>query len=147
MGPRKSKRKAAAEAPTGEPETEAQTAVIVAETAQQQPPPIVYTAEELRHFAEALPMPTADDKKKAAELVDKYKAPGNHAKARLAKKIVQSRHGETQMPWAGGAEKFLGGVSVCLPFFSPLCVEWNLGCQSCKLDRRAVRQQEGVPLS
>ena len=107
--------------------------MIVAEAAAVEPPPIVYTAKQLRHFADPLLPPTEDDKKKARELVDKYKAPGNHAAARLAPKMMQSRHGETQMPWAGGAAKFLGGVSACLFFFSPLCVEWNLGCQPCKL--------------
>ena len=132
---------------TSDPSGNTENAVIVMEEAVLVPEPPEYTQDELRHFAESLPPPTADDKKIAAALVDKYKAPGNHAKARLANKIVQSCHGETQMPWAGGAAKFLGGVSAFLFFFSPLCVEWNLGCQSCKLDRRAVRQQEGVPLS
>ena len=113
MGPRAKKRTRTTSDPSGNTEN----AVIVMEDPVLVPPPIGYTQDELRHFAEALPMPTADDKKKAAELVDKYKAPGNHAKARLANKIVQSRHGETQMPWAGGAAKFLGGVSAFLFFF------------------------------
>ena len=143
MGPRAKKRTRTTSDPSGNPSN----AVIVAEEVELVPEPAGYTQDELRHFAEPLPPPTEDDKKKARELVDKYKAPGNHAAARLAAKIMQSRHGETQMPWAGGAAKFLGGVSAFLFFFSPLCVEWNLGCQSCKLDRRAVRQQEGVPLS
>ena len=115
MGPRANKRVRTTSDPSGNPNN----AVIVMEEPVLVPPPVEYTQDELRHFAEALPMPTADDKKKAAELVDKDKAPGNHAKARLAAKIVQSCHGETTMPWAGGAEKFLGGVSACLFFFHP----------------------------
>ena len=113
MGPEAKKRIRTTSDPSGNTEN----AVIVMEDPVLVPPPVEYTTEELRHFAEALPPPTADDKKKARELVDKYKAPGNHAKARLAKKIVQSRHGETHMPWAGGAAKFLGGVSAFLFFF------------------------------
>ena len=143
MGPRQRKRTCVGDDSSGNPEN----AVIVVEAAAVEPPPIVYTAEQLRHFAEPMPPPTEDDKKKARELVEKQKVPGNHAASRIAMTMVQSRPGEMQMPWAGGAEKFLGGVSACLFFFSPLCVEWNLGCQPCKLDRRAVRQQEGVPLS
>ena len=143
MGPKPRKRTRVGDDPGGN----LQNAVIVQEAAEQVPPPVEYTADELRHFAEPLPPPTEADKQKARELVAKQKVPGNHASSRIAMTMVQSRHGATQMPWAGGAEKFIGGVSACLFFFSPLCVEWNLGCQSCKLDRRAVRQQEGVPLS
>ena len=138
MGPRQRKRTCAGDDATGHP----QNAVIVAEAAEQVPPPAEYTEDELRHFAEPLPPSTEADKQKVREVVAQQKLPGNHAAARLANKIVQSRHWGAQMPWAGGAEKFLGGVSACLPFFSPLCVEWNLGCQPRKLDRRAVRQQE-----
>ena len=113
MGPKPRKRTRVGSDPSGNTEN----AVIVMEDPVLVPPPVEYTQDELRHFAEALPMPTADDKKKARELVDKYKAPGNHAAARLAAKIMQSCHGETQMPWAGGAAKFLGGVSAFLFFF------------------------------
>ena len=143
MGPRVNKRTRTTSDPSGNTEN----AVVVMEEAVLVPPPSEYTQDELRHFAEPLPPPTEADKQKARGLVQKQKLPGNHAASRIAMTLVQSRHWATQMPWAGGAEKFLGRVSACLPFFSPLCVEWNLGCQPRKLDRRAVRQQEGVSLS
>ena len=143
MGPRQRKRTCVGDDSSGNPEN----AVIVVEAAELVPPTVEYTEDELRHFAESLPPPTEADKQKAGELVAKQRVPGNHAASRIAMTMVQSRHGAMQMPWTGSAEKFLGGVSACLFFFSPLCVEWNLGCQPCKLDRRAVRQQEGVSLS
>ena len=100
MGPRKSKRTRQAEAPQEEPEAEVQTAVIVAEEVELVPEPAEYTQDELRHFAAPQPPPTADDKKVAAALVDKYKAPGNHApapresplEARQGRTLAHSRH-------------------------------------------------------
>ena len=105
MGPKPRKRTRVGDDPSGNTEN----AVIVMEDPVLVPPPVEYTQEELRHFAEALPMPTADDKKKAAELVDKYKAPGNHAAAHLAAKSMQSRQGRPRCQGRGALRCFLAG--------------------------------------